>query len=387
MLVHNRYLEKGGEDGVFEAEKRMLQKYDHVVEEYLDSNQRIINRNRIALGINTLWSFETNRKFTQLLKSKKPSVVHFHNTFPLISPSAYYACRKLRIPVVQTLHNYRLLCPGATLFDGNQICMKCLGVGSHPHAILNACYRNSRAQTFVTSAMIVLHRLIGTWKHRVNIYIALTEYAKKMFVKAGLPGERIIIKPNFVHPDPGVSDGVENFALYIGRLSREKGLETLFATWSYLKNIPLKIAGSGPLENHLLMVKKKNRLDRIEFLGEVPAYKVFSLIKKARFLVLPSECDEMFPTVILEAFACGVPVIASRLGSISEILNDGTTGLLFHPGDPVDLAEKVKWAWKHPGSMKKMGQKAREEYLAKYTPERNYQILKQIYQMALKYAQ
>jgi len=235
--------------------------------------------------------------------------------------------------------------------------------------------------------MILLHRLIGTWKHRVQIYIALTKYAKKKFVRAGLPGERILIKPNFVYPDPGKSDGMGNFALYIGRLSKEKGLETLIESWRYLKHIPLKIAGSGPLEDRLMAIQERDKLDRIEFLKEVPNHKIFPLIKNARFLILPSRCDEMFPTVILEAFACGIPVIASRLGSIAEILKEEKTGLFFEPGDPVNLAEKVKWAWKNHRSMREMGQIAREEYLIKYTAERNYRTLKEIYHTALKYAQ
>lgn len=227
--------------------------------------------------------------------------------------------------------------------------------------------------------MLAFHRLLKTWQKQVDVYIALTEFARRKLIEGGLPEDKIVVKPNFVYPDPAVGNENGNFALYVGRVSHEKGVKTLLSAFEGKPNIHLKIAGSGPLLKEI-----KNNNSRIELLGQKDKEEVIQLMKDARFLVFPSEWYETFGRVAIEAFACGKPVIASRLGSMEEIIEDGRTGLHFNPGDPEDLAAKVEWAWSNPERMKEMGKEARREYELKYTAERNYEILMEIYKKAIE---
>jgi len=283
--------------------------------------------------------------------------------------------------VIQTLHNYRLLCPNAILYRDGGVCEDCLGRLPWP-GVMRGCYRGSRAQTVVVAAMLAVHRWLKTWLEKVDIYIALTEFARRKFIEGALPAEKVVVKPNFVHPDPGVRDGSGNYAIFVGRLSREKGVLTLLAAWELLKDIPLKIAGDGPLVEDVR--RRSQMLGGVEVLGRRDHKDVIGLLKGARFLVFPSEWYECFPVTFVEAFACGVPVIASRLGAMAEIVEDGRTGLHFTPGDPDDLAARVVYAWSHPERMREMGREARAEYEAKYTAERNYQMLMDIYHRAIE---
>jgi len=247
---------------------------------------------------------------------------------------------------------------------------------------MHACWRGSRAGTAVVVAMLTIHRLLKTWQEQVDRYIALTEFARQKFIEGGLPAEKIVVKPNFVHPDLGMGRHEGDYALFVGRLSPEKGIQTLLRAWRHLKGVPLKIAGDGPLRAKLEGFVKNEGLEGVEILGRRPREDVFRLMREARVLVFPSEWYEGFPMTIAEAFACGLPVIASRLGAATEIVEDGRTGLLFEPGNPEDLAAKVKWAWQHPKEMEEMGREARQEYEQKYTAERNYEMLMDIYKRA-----
>jgi glycosyltransferase involved in cell wall biosynthesis len=232
--------------------------------------------------------------------------------------------------------------------------------------------------------MLAVHRWLGTWMHLVDCYIALTEFSRKKFIEAGLPAEKISLKPNFVHPDPGAREGTGEYALFVGRLSHEKGPQTLLAAWKLLgSRIPLMLVGDGPLTAQLAAEATRRCLDNVSFRGRLTRGETCQAIKGAGFLVLPSECYETFGLGMVEAFACGVPVICSRLGAMQEIVEDGRTGLHFRPGDPEDMAAKVEWAWTHQKEMEAMGRAARAEYEAKYTAERNHQMLMKIYEQAI----
>ena len=259
-----------------------------------------------------------------------------------------------------------------------RICERCIGEIIPWPGVIYGCWRNSRTQTGVVSAMLSIHRLLRTWSKQVDIYIALTEFARRKFIEGGLSEDKIVVKPNFVYPDPGTGEHKGNFVLFVGRLSPEKGVRTLLQAWQKIKDIPLKIIGDGPL---LKEVQSKTE-GRIEVLGRIPRQEVFSLMKEARFLILPSEWYESFPMVLVEAFATGLPVLASNLGAMAEIVEHGRTGLLFEPGNPEDLADKVIWAWNHPEKMAEMGREARKEYERKYTAEKNYEMLMEIYKLA-----
>ena len=386
LIVHNRYIQPGGEDAVFGAEVSLLRKNKHKVSIFIEDNFKLKKINSLKIAIETIWSKNSLTEIQKLIKKEKPNVVHFHNTFLRISPSAYYACKDAGVPVVQTLHNYRLICPGALLFRKGRVCEQCVGKAIPWPGVLHGCWRNSRAGTALVATMLVVHRLLKTWTEKVNIYIALTEFARKKFIEGGLPAEKIVVKPNFVEPDPGVKDcKVGDYVLFVGRLSQEKGLFTLLKAWKLVKNIPLKIVGDGSLRESLEnFVNCANLNGKVEFLGRCSRKEVIQLMHKARFLVFPAEVYENFPMSIAEAFACGLPVVASKLGAMAEIAENGRTGLYFNAGDPEDLATKVEWAWTHPQEIAEMGREARKEYEAKYTAERNYEILMEIYRKAIE---
>lgn len=385
LLVHNRYLQAGGEDTVFEMEKILLEHMGHNVTTFIEDNARLTEISLAKSVIETIWSRESQIKLNQLIKEFRPDVVHFHNTFLRISPAAYYTVKEIGLPVVQTLHNYRLICPGSLLMRDGQVCEKCLKKVIPWPGVVYGCWRGSKLQTSVVVAMITFHRLLETWKRKVDVYIALTEFARQKFIEGGLPEEKIMVKPNFVHPDPGLGQHTGNYALFVGRLSEEKGLKTLLFAWEKIKDIPLKIVGDGPLRMEIEKKIEKTGL-KVELLGRCSRNEVLQLMKEAKVFVFPSECYEGFPMTIAEAFATGLSVIASRLGVMAEIVEDGRTGLLFEPGNPEDLAEKVAWAWAHPERMDQMGRESRKEYEAKYTAERNYKMLMEIYRIAIERA-
>jgi glycosyltransferase involved in cell wall biosynthesis len=386
LVVHNHYQQPGGEDVVACLEKQLLTAAGHQVVEYVRHNDEIRQyglAELLALPLRTVWARDSYRDMKALLEREQPDVAHFHNTFPLVSPAAYYACREAAVPVVQTLHNYRLVCPAAIFFRGERVCEECLD-HSLWRGVLHGCYRDSRAATTVVTLMLAAHRWRNAWTKGVNRFIALSEFSRSKFIQGGIPADKIAVKPNFVHPDPGCGDRSGDYALFIGRLSPEKRVITLLAAWERLGvRIPLLIAGSGPQRGFLETHAGQAGLPDVRFLGQLPREEVLAALKRAKCLVFTSEWYENFPMTIAEAFACGVPVICSRLGAMAEIVADGRTGLHFTTSDPEDLAQKVEWAWTHKERMAEMGKEARREYEAKYTAERNYPMLMEIYQRAI----
>jgi glycosyltransferase involved in cell wall biosynthesis len=387
LIAHNAYQQPGGEDTVVSAEKDLLIRMGNEVSEYIRCNSEISSGSpysNITLGLRTIWSPTSRDELYDVLKAERPDIVQFHNTFPLISPSAYYACQDLDIPVIQTLHNYRLFCPAATFFREGQVCEDCLGKGPW-QAVRHACYRQSRSASAAVAGMLSFHRWYGTWANLIDRYIALSEFSRAKFVEAGLPPEKIVVKPNFVLPDPGVGSGPREYAVFLGRLSEEKGLPTLAQAWTQVHpSHGLRIIGDGPLQNEIGSEISSASLSNVCLDGRLSRKESLIALQGAKILILPSTCYENFPMTIAEAYACGTPVIASRLGAMQEIVQDGRTGLHFTPGDAGDLAKKVEWAWAHPEEMREMGRNARAEYEAKYTAERNYKMLLDIYQQVIE---
>lgn len=377
LSVHNFYQQPGGEDQAFANEAFLLERKGHTVIRYQDSNSRI--GSGVASGLAAIWNESSYRSLLGVIRSEKPTLVHFHNTFPLISPAGYYAAAKFGIPVVQTLHNYRLLCAGATLFRGGQVCEDCLERRSLLPALVHGCYRDSRPATAAIIAMLAAHRTARTWQRMVDVYITLTEFSRRKFIEGGIPANRISVKPGILPHDPGVGQGRGGYALFVGRLSREKGVHVLADAWQRLSDIPLTVVGEGPLGDTLWP-------SGVTWLGRQSREHLLGLMKNACVLVVPSIWYECAPAVIMEAFASGVPVIASDLGSMPELVADHRTGLLFRPNDDADLAAKVRWAFEHPEEMAAMRALARREYEQKYTAERNYKMLMEIYDRALESA-
>jgi glycosyltransferase involved in cell wall biosynthesis len=379
LVAHNAYQQRGGEDAVVEAEIALLREYGHDVELYQQHNDTLNRMSKANAAVTTIWSRRAASDVAALCTRFRPDVIHVHNTFPLISPSLYWTADRLRIPVVQTLHNFRLLCPQAIFLREGRICEDC--IGHLPwRAVTRKCYRESTLQSAVLTGMLATHRAIGTYRERITRYIALNTFARDKYVAGGLPAERFRIKPNFVKSVAAPDWLARHGGLYVGRLSSEKGLDVLAAAHRSMESMGgsgVEIIGGGPLE----------QLARDTFgpawLGYRTLDEIMHRMLSARFLVLPSICYENSPRTIVEAFACGVPVIASRLGALADIVQDGITGLLFNPGDPADLAVKLQWAHTHSDRMASMGRAARKEYETKYTPERNYEQLIDIYEDAI----
>lgn len=381
LSIHNNYQIRGGEDESRESEERLLREMGHQVSVYEDNNDRVSTISSAQMALKTIWSTEAYKIVQQQLQEKAHDLVHVQNFFPLISPSVYYAAKALGVPVVQTLRNYRLLCPNALFFRDGQVCENCLGKFIPYPGVLHGCYRESQIASGGVATMITVHRAMSTWTEMVDIYIALTEFARQKFIEGGLPAEKIVIKPNFVHPAPILGEGKGGYALYVGRLSVEKGLDTLLAAWeNFNLQIPLKIVGDGPLADKV--AKTTNKMPQVEWLGRRPMPEVHALMGEAMFLVFPSKWYETFGRVAVEAFAKGTPVIASSIGAIAELVDSGRTGLHFRPGDAEDLAAKVEWMLANRPKLAQMRQEARAEFEAKYTAERNYHKLIEIYAIA-----
>jgi glycosyltransferase involved in cell wall biosynthesis len=384
LLAHNYYQQAGGEDTCFAAEAKLLRDNGHNVICHTEDNKNIGKHNYVSLFYKAIWNKQSFLEVKNIIRDNKIEIVHFHNTLPLISPSAYYAARSEGAAVVQTLHNYRLICPSGIMTRNNRVCADCAGKSVTWPAVLHACYRNDRVASAVVTTMLATHKALGTWHKKVDAFIAITEFARQRLIDGGVSDRLITVKPNFVDPDPGVSAQSDGYALFLGRLSPEKGIETMLAAWEKLSpGLPLKVVGDGPLRDTVKNAAARN--PAIEFVGRVEREQVFALLEKCAFLVFPSEWYETFGLVAIEAFAKGKPVVASRLGAMAEIIEDHHTGLHFEPGDVQDLASKIQWAADHTDEMQAYGRNARDIYLEKYSAQKNYAALMAIYASALKH--
>ncbi len=382
LLVHNRYQQPGGEDMVFDAEAALLAKHGHAVEHLIFDNDAIVPQrsalDSVRLAGAVVWSHQGYEAVRKTIRAFRPDVVHFHNTFPLVSPAGYYAARAERVPVVQTLHNFRLLCANGLFYRDGHICEDCLGKVVPTPGIVHACYRRSRTATGATVAMLTAHRALRTWTRLVDCYIVLGEFARQKFIEGGLPATKIVVKPNFV-PDPSCGNGRGQYALFVGRLSPEKGIGTLLQAWQRLgETIPLKIVGDGPLAADVADAQRQ--VPGIEWLGRLAPAATTAAMQDAALLIFPSEWYEAgLARTILESFAAGTPVVTPRLGTMRDLIHEGETGLHFRAGDPDDLARVVADAFSRPDALARMRGQARAEFDAHYTAEENYHHLMEIY--------
>ncbi|GAA0598904.1 glycosyltransferase [Craurococcus roseus] len=382
VVAHNYYKQAGGEDQVVAAEVAMLRQHGHDVTRYCLHNDAIDQMPRTELVARTIWNRSSYLELRALVRESRAHIVHFHNTFPLMSPSAYYAARAEGAAVVQTLHNFRLTCAGALLLRDGKVCEDCLGSFAPWQGVWRKCYRGNLAASATVTAMLAAHRVAGTWRNAVDVYVALTEFGRRKFEAAGLPADRVVVKSNFVFPDPGPGTGGGGYAMFVGRLSAEKGLGTLLEAWRQLGGqVPLRIVGDGPMAPQ---VKEAAARDpAIQWMGSVPLDSVYRLMGGAAFAVVPSVWFEGFPRVMAEAFAKGTPLIASRMGAMAELIQEGRTGLLFTPGDALELAQVAQRLFHDTPRLTQMRRSARLEFEEHYTAERNHEGIMAIYARAL----
>jgi glycosyltransferase involved in cell wall biosynthesis len=382
LSVHNSYQNPGGEDQVFAQETDLLRSHGHQVLLYQASNDEVKRKNPLVLLGDTIWNKQVHAELHALMHREAPDIIHVHNTFPVISPAVYYAANEEGIPVVQTLHNYRMLCPAATFFRDGHVCEDCLGKQIPWPGVVHGCYRGSRLATAAGAAMLATHNYKGTWRNAVSAYIALTDFARSKFIQGGFPEDKIFVKPNYLQSDPGPGKGRGNYAFFVGRLTPEKGITTMLAAWQEIGNeLPLQMAGDGPLADEV--EKTTREMESVTWLKWLPREEILERMKNASVLILPSTWYEGFPMIVAEAFAVGLPVIASNLGSLSSIVDHHRTGLHFEAGQASGLVEAVRWWLAHPAESTLMRSQARLEYETKYTAEANYEQLMEVYQAVL----
>ncbi len=427
LIVHNRYREAGGEDAVVQTEFNLLKNFKEEVRLYERSNTEIDDYS-FSQKLNFLWRMgrmgstgSSCEELRRILREFKPDVVHFHNIFFILTPAVYQVCIKENIPVVQSLHNFRLLCSNALFFRNNKVCEECFEQKNLWRGVRYGCYKNSRGMTALLVRMLENHWKRGTWIKDVDMYITATEFGRKKYIAAGIPSERIVVKPNIdvrsyskipvqlrvprgvnmwedphwaegptgdssrqddpqqLCADPKNGDG--GYALYAGRLSSEKGVDVLLKAWKKKAFLPLKIAGDGPLAAQL---KEDARgIQNVEFLGFIPSDRYQDYFKNAKFLIVPSLCYENFPRVVAEAYRYGIPVVASDLGGFPEIVLDQQTGALFRAGDEDDLLKKIQWLVSQDQERPSMQKKIHELYTTLYSERRNYETLKDVYSQAI----
>lgn len=375
LVAHNAYQQRGGEDSVVDDEVALLRAHGAEVELMQAHNDDVAGMGRIELLGRTLWSRPAAQEMAARCRSFRPDVVHVHNSFPLMSPAIHWAAQEVGVPVVQTLHNFRLMCPQAMLLRNGKVCEDCVGRVPWRGAV-RGCYRGSVAQSSVLAGMLVLHRGLGTWQRRVNRFIALNDFCRAKFIEGGLPAQRVVVKPNFVDLGPA-ADQARDGLLFVGRLSPEKGLDVLAAA-ARQAQVTVKVVGSGPMQAALAQEPG------LQLLGAMPMEQVLAQMRSSSALVMPSLWYENFPRTLVEAWACGLPVIASRLGAMESLIEDGVTGALFTAGDAAALAEKLRWAVGHGSVLAGMGHHARAHYEANFTAARNHAQLMSIYAQAIE---
>lgn len=382
LLIHNYYQQAGGEGLVFKAESELLQSLGHTVVHYTLHNDQLAPENPLTTASKMLWNRQVYQAICDLVKKEKIQIAHFHNTFPLISPAAYYAARAAGAAVIQTLHNYRLLCPNALFLRDGKPCEDCLGKTIPWPGVVHKCYRDNLIASGAVATLLTTHRLMKTWRCHVDTYIALTAFAKEKLIQGGIPESKIKIKPNFIHPDPGYQPEPGKYALFVGRLSVEKGIDTLLAAWSKIgSDLPLKIIGNGPLDSAVAEAAIKT--PGVEWLGRCPIEVVYQYMKAAQFLVFPSNWYEGLPRTIIESFAVGTPVLASDIGTMRHLITPGHSGWHFKAGRSDDLARVVQQLSHRQSASSEIRKTTRQTYENHYSAMKNYERLISIYRSAL----
>jgi len=384
LQLHNLYRFTGGEDAVVHRERMLLQQHGHQVVALERSNIEMDQWplwRRALLPLRVMFSLESYRQVRKFCRAERPDVAHVHNVFFLLSPSVYYALNHEGVPIVQTCHNFRFLCANGLFLTEDRLCERCLA-GNYFHAVVHRCYHDSRAQSLMLAATLAAHRYLGRWWDRMDAFIALSEFSRRKLIEGGLPKDRIFLKPNFQDAPPPVSEEPGDYAIVMSRLHPEKDVETAIRAFQSVEGLRLMVVGDGPLRAPLETLARDMGREKVEFKGFIGGEARFSLLRRARFLLLSSRVYENFSVSVLEAYAMGKAVVAPRIGAIAELVEDGVTGLLFEPRNPADLAARVRQLLARPGWAEELGRAARRRFEERFTPAVNYGQLMRIYDSA-----
>ncbi len=382
LVLHNYYQNPGGEDKVFEAEVALLEAAGHEVVRFVRRNAELEGRGALSCLVSACWNRQVVDELRRLIVRWRPDVAHVHNVFAVLSPAVYRVLHNAGIPVVQTLHNYRFICPGAKLLRNGKFCNLCSCRRIAWPAVVHRCYQNRIGSSLGMVVVLALHRLFRTWDRQIDLYLAPSDFVRRQMLAAGFPESRCVVRPHFTD-DPGRGgDGLGVYAVYVGRLEQEKGLIPLIQAWRSLPNYPLYLIGDGPLRAELEVLIKEPGLNHVQITGWLAHAEVCERVGGAGLLVVPSICPESFGLTVIEAMARGVPVLASRVGALPEMVRDGVTGLLVEPGNVAELATAARRLMIDCSLRKNMARHAREHYEARFTPERGYASLIGAYQLA-----
>ncbi len=379
LIVHNHYKERGGEDAVVLSESNLLRAHGVEVELCEQTNDSIVTlRSKLAAAISVVYSSQGFSRVQEAIERFEPDVIHVHNWFPTLSPGIFWACKKQMVPVVHTLHNFRLLCANGNLFRNGGVCEDCLGTTLRLPGVIHACYRNSHSGTAMATAGMLTHWQYGTWHKAVDAFIALTKFAKRKLVAGGIPEDKIVVKPNFLEYDPGFRPGDFGYFCFVGRLTEGKGIAKLLECWRENPDLPqLRIIGDGPLAEQVRTASQSLR--NLEWQGQKGAREVLKNIGNAKALLCPSLWYEGMPRVVIESLAVGTPVIGPNLGSYAEMIVHDRFGMLFNPSDPQGFLACVRDIQAR-SSMAAMRLEARKEFELRYTGSANFKMLLDIYE-------
>ena len=392
LLVHNFYgsAAPSGENSAFISETTLLRNRGHSIVEFTRNSDELLHRGfygTVKGALGTVWNPASVHNLKSVLRTIVPEIVHVHNTFPILSPSVLYATRELNIPTVMTLHNYRIGCSAATALRSDRPCTLCLDKKSVLPALRYGCYRDSRIATMPVALMIRLHNTKKTWTKNVDAFITLTEFQKEKMIQFGIPEASLFVKPHFFEnpPEPLAWKQRESKVIFIGRLYNAKGIHILIDSWKKWGKdaMPLEIIGDGPMKNELMRAAGTSDAARsISFLGNLPHAEAMKRLSSAKLLILPSLCFEGFPMVVQEAYAYGVPVSASNIGSLPHLITENRTGALFAPGNTESLLASVQRLLADDTQLRTLGSQAKQEFDSKYTAGKNYDMLMSIYRSA-----
>lgn len=389
LMLHNYYrsASPSGENESFEQEVALLNRKGHSVITYTEDSDTIsIERpsDRVRLALRTIWSRDSYLGVIEFLRRYDIDVVHVQNAYPLLSPSVYQACFDVGVPVVQSLRNYRLMCVNGALFRNGAVCYECVGRAVPWRGVLHGSYKGSRPQSAVVGAMIGLTQLRNIWSKQVHVFVATSEYVRRIYMDHGFDGDRIIVKPNLVYPDPGVGDHQGGFGLYAGRLSAAKGVKTLLSAMTELHrrgdSIPFKIVGDGALREEAEAAA--NWIPGLEVLGQLDRESTLELMKAAAYVAIPSEWDEPFGRTAIEAYATGAPVLASSAGGLTEIVDERESGLLVSPGDVKGWISALSWTRTNSNELERMGLNGRRKFELSFSDDVVYEKLVESYDFA-----